>query len=585
MRQHQSLVIVFFLTLAASAFAQNVKPVTERVAAQNAVFDEQYESDLRNFPERATAFGDYRYNDKLAERSLAAIAQFHKTDEDFLARLQAIPTTGFDDRDQLSHDLLVRVLQQRITDYDLKEYEMPINQQNGVHTSLADLPLSVPLDSVKHYEDYIARLHQIPRVLNQTTEVLRAGMKDKLMPVRFLIDKLPVQCEGIIEADPFLQPTKIYSASISAEDQKRLTQQITDAINTDVIPAYKTFATFLRTEYEPAGRTTLSIESLPDGEKRYENDIYARTTTHMTPDEIHQLGLREIDRIQAEMTAIAKKEGFADLASFRDSLKTNPKYIPTSSEQILDDFRRYIAQMEPKLPQLFTLLPKSPVTVEAIPEFQAAAATHYVTGTPDGKRPGRVVVATSNFAQRSLIDDEAIAYHEGIPGHHMQLSVQQQLTGLPKFRLHGLGFNAYIEGWALYAEQLGKEVGFYQDPVSDYGRLSSELFRAVRLVVDTGIHSKGWSRDQVVDFFRKSGAVDEPTIQSETDRYIAWPAQALSYKLGQLKFRELRDRAQKELGPKFDIRTFHDEMLDGGTLPLDLLEARTDKWIAEQKAK
>ena len=282
------------------------------------------------------------------------------------------------------------------------------------------------------------------------------------------------------------------------------------------------------------------------------------------------------------MLVIAKKEGFADLASFRASLKTNPKYTPTSSDQILEDFRRYIAQMELKLPDLFTLPPKSPVTVEAIPAFQAAAATHYVTGTPDGKRPGRVVVATSNFAERSLIDDEAIAYHEGVPGHHMQLSVQQQLTGLPKFRLHSLGFNAYVEGWALYAEQLGKEVGFYQDPVSDYGRLSSELFRAVRLVVDTGIHSKGWSRDQVVAFFRESGAVDEPTIQSETDRYIAWPAQALSYKLGQLKFRELRDRAQKELGPKFDIRAFHDEMLDGGTLPLDLLDARTDKWIAQQ---
>jgi uncharacterized protein (DUF885 family) len=565
--------------------AQNVNPVTDRVAAQNAVFDEQYESDLRNFPERATAFGDYRFNDKLADRSLDAIAQNHKTDEGFLARLEAIPTTGFTDQDQLSHDLMVRVLEQRITDFDLKEYEMPVNQQNGVHTGLADLPLSVPFDSVKHYEDYIARLHQIPRVLTQTTEVLRAGMSDKLMPVRFLLEKLPVQCEGIIAADPFLLPTKKYPASISAEDQKRLTEQITDAINSDVIPAYKTFANFLRTEYAPAGRTTLSITSLPDGEKRYQNDIYARTTTHMTPDQIHQLGLREIDRIQTEMTAIAKKEGFADLASFRASLKTNPKYIPTSSEQILDDFRRYIAQMEPKLPQLFTLLPKSPVTVEAIPAFQAASATHYVTGTPDGKRPGRVVVATSNFAERSLIDDEAIAYHEGIPGHHMQLSVQQQLTGLPKFRLHGLGFNAYIEGWALYAEQLGKEVGFYQDPVSDYGRLSSELFRAVRLVVDTGIHSKGWSRDQVVDFFRKSGAVDEPTIQSETDRYIAWPAQALSYKLGQLKFRELRDRAQKELGPKFDIRTFHDEMLDGGTLPLDLLEARTDQWIAQRKAK
>ena len=566
------------------AISQSVKPLSERVAQQNALFEEQYESDLRNFPERATAFGDYRYNDRLNEDSLAAIAQRHKTDEDFLHRLDAIPTTGFSDQDQLSHDLLIRVLQQRITDLNLKEYEMPINQQNGIHTGLADLPQAVPLDSVKHYEDYVSRLHQIPRALNQVTEVLQAGMKDKLMPVRFLAEKIPAQCEGIIAADPFLRPTKKYPADISPEDQKRLTREITDAVNTDVLPAYKKFAEFIKTDYAPQGRTTLSITSLADGQKRYENDIYARTTTHLSAEEIHQIGLREIDRIEAEMTAIAKKEGFADLESFRASLKNNPKYRPTSAEQILDDFRHYIAQMEPKLPQLFGLLPKSPVTVEAIPEFQAAAATHYMTGTPDGKRPGRVVVATSHFADRSLIDDEAVAYHEGVPGHHMQLSIQQQLQGLPKFRLHGLGFNAYVEGWALYAEQLGKEVGFYQDPVSDYGRLSSELFRAVRLVVDTGIHAKGWSRDQVVEFMRKSGAVDEPTIQSETDRYISWPAQALSYKLGQLKIRELRDRAQKELGPKFDIRKFHDEILDGGTLPLDLLEARTDKWIASQKA-
>ena len=583
MRIPQSLFLL--AALSSSVLAQTPKPVADRLSAQNALFEEQYESDLRNFPERATAFGDYRYNDKLADYSLAAVAQREKTNQEFLARLQAIPTDGFSDQDQLSHDLMVRVLEQRITDFGLKEYEMPINQQNGIHTSLADMPLSMPFDSVKHYEDYIARLHQIPRVLTQTTEVLRAGMKDKLMPVRFLLEKLPVQCQGIIDADPFLLPTKKYPASISADDQKRLTQQVTDAINTDVLPAYKTFAAFLRTEYAPQGRTTLAITSLPDGEKRYQNDIYARTTTRMTADEIHQLGLREIERIQAEMTVIAKKAGFADLAAFRASLKTNPKYVATSADQILDDFRRYIAQMEPKLPELFTLLPKSPVTVEAIPAFQAAAATHYVTGTPDGKRPGRVVVATSNFAERSLVDDEAVAYHEGVPGHHMQLSVQQQLTGLPKFRLHGLGFNAYSEGWALYAEELGKEVGFYQDPVSDYGRLSSELFRAVRLVVDTGIHSKGWTRDQVVDFMRKSGAVDEPTMQSETDRYIAWPAQALSYKLGQLKIRELRDRAQKELGAKFDIKTFHDEMLNGGTLPLDMLDARTNKWIAEQKAK
>ena len=574
---------VALIPLFVSDLSQTAKSVAERVAVQNALFEEQYETDLRNFPERATAFGDYRYNDRLNDYSLEGIQQRHKTDEAFLNRLKAISTTGFSDQDQLSHDLLERVLQQRITDFNLKEYEMPINQQNGIHTSLADLPQAVPLDSVKHYEDYIARLHQIPQALTQITEVLRTGMKDKLMPVRFLAEKIPAQCGGIIAADPFLRPTKKYPESISTEDQKRLTQQITDTVNADVLPAYKKFAEFIKGEYAPQGRTTLSITSLADGQKRYENDIYARTTTHLSADEIHQIGLHEIERIEGEMTAIAKKEGFTDLQSFRASLKNNPKYKPTSADQILDDFRHYIDQMQPKLPELFGLLPKSPVTVEAIPEFQAAAATHYMTGTPDGKRPGRVVVATSHFADRSLIDDEAVAYHEGVPGHHMQQSIQQQLEGLPKFRLHGLGFNAYVEGWALYAEQLGKEVGFYQDPVSDYGRLSSELFRAVRLVVDTGIHAKGWSRDQVVEFMRKSGAVDEPTIQTETDRYISWPAQALSYKLGQLKIRELRDRAQEELGAKFDIRKFHDEILDGGTLPLDLLEARTDKWIAEQK--
>ena len=554
----------------------------DRVSAQNALFAEQYESDLRFSPERATAVGDYRYNDKLSDHSLASIAERHGVDQGYLAKLKAISTDGFAEQDLLSHELLVRNLEQRVADFDMKDYEMPVDQMSGPHTNLADLPLSVPLDSVKHYEDYLARLHQVPRVFEQTEEVLRAGMKDNLMPVRFLLEKVAAQCQGVIAADPFLGPTKKYPASISAEDQARLTKGITDAVNSEVLPAYRSFATYLATDYAPHGRTTLSIESLPGGAARYANAIHGRTTTSMKPEVIHEIGLKEIARIEGEMTAIAHKEGFADLATFRASVKTNPKYVPTSSEQILDEFRKYIAQMEPKLPQMFGLLPKSPVTVEAIPAFQAAMATHYQTGTPDGKRPGRVSVATSQFEKRSLIDDEAIAYHEGIPGHHMQLSIQQQLTGLPKFRQHG-GNSAYTEGWALYAEQLGKEVGFYQDPVSDYGRLSSELFRAVRLVVDTGIHSQGWTREQVVDFFRKSGAVDEPTIQSETDRYIAWPAQALSYKLGQLKIRELRDRAQTELGPKFDIRTFHDEILDGGALPLDVLDARVGRWIAVQK--
>lgn len=568
---------------ASNSIAAPVTSLASRVAAQNALFEEQYQADLKASPETATSYGDYRYNEKLDEDSLAEVEREHATDERFLARLKAIPTTGFAEQDLLSHELMVRTLEQRNEDYAFKDYEMPISQMGGPQTELADLPLSSPFSSVKFYEDYIARLHQIPRVFTQTEEVLRAGMKDNLMPVRFLLEKIPAQCQGVIDSDPFLLPTKKFPGNISAADRQRLTQQITETVNNEVIPAYKAFGNFVATEYAPHGRTALSTASLPGGEGRYRHYIRARTTvSNLTPGQIHQIGLKEMDRIGAEMLAIAQREGFSDVVSFSNSLKTNPKYVPTSAEQILDDFRKYIDQMQAKLPQLFTYIPGSPVTVEAIPSFQSAAATHYQSGTPDGKRPGRVVVATSDFAHRTFVNDEATAYHEGIPGHHMQISVAQQMTGLPKFRQHSFN-SGYIEGWALYSEQLGKEVGFYRDPVSDYGRLASERFRAVRLVVDTGIHSQGWTREQVVDFFRKSGTIDEPMIQSETDRYIAWPAQALSYKLGQMKFRELRDRAQKELGPKFDIRTFHDEMLSGGVLPLDLLDARTESWIKAQQ--
>jgi uncharacterized protein (DUF885 family) len=557
--------------------------VESRLAEQNALFEEQYESDLKAHPEVATSYGDYRYNDQLNDYSIAGVNSQHARDVDFLERLNAISTAGFYEQDILSHQVMARMLEQRIADYDFKEYEMPVNQMSGPHVRLADLPLAVPFDSVKQYEDYISRLHQIPRVFTQTEEVLRAGKNDQLMPVRFLLEKVPAQCLGVIAADPFLIPTKKYPSSIPQDEQRRLTREITATVVNEVLPAYLAFATFISREYAPFGRTTLSVAALPGGEKRYLNNIRSRTTlSNLTPDQIHQIGLREIDRIQADMLAIARHEGFSDLAAFRAAATDNPKYRPASSAQIVDDFRKYITQMQPRLPELFGFVPGSPVTVEPMPDFEPGNATHYQTGTPDGKRPGRVVVAVANFGQRTLIDDEAVAYHEGVPGHHMQLSVAQTLPDLPRFRRHG-GNSGYIEGWALYAEQLGKEVGFYQDPVSDYGRLSSELFRAVRLVVDTGIHSKGWSRDQVIEFFRKTDAVDEPTYQAETDRYIAWPAQALAYKLGQLKFRELRERAQKQLQARFDLRSFHDEMLNGGVLPLDLLDARTNHWIAAQK--
>jgi uncharacterized protein (DUF885 family) len=554
--------------------------VADRVAQQNALFEEYYQAGLKNAPERATSLGDYRYNNLLAHYSLKAIADQHAEADAFLARLEKISTDGMSDQDLLSHELMERQLKQADVNYSLKNYEMAINQQNGVHTSLADLPLSVPLDSVQHYEDYIARLQQIPRALEQTTEVLRQGEKDGLMPPKLITALLPGQCEGIVAADPFLLPLKKFPASFSDADKQKLTAEMTKAVNEDVLPAYRKFAVFLRDDYAPKGRAELSIESLPDGKRRYAEAVKMMTTVNITPAEVHQLGLDEVKRITSEMTALAQKQGYKDLASFREAVNADPKWRPTSEQQIVDDFAKYIHQMEPKLPELFGLLPKSPVTVEPIPDFAKAEATHYVAGTPDGKRAGRVVVAVADPTSRTLVLDEAVAYHEGVPGHHMQISVAQQLKGLPKFRLRG-GYSAYTEGWALYAEELGKEIGFYQDPVSDYGRLNSELFRAVRLVVDTGIHDQGWTRQQVIDYMHAND-VNDALAQTETDRYIAWPAQAQAYKMGQLTIRKLRTEAKAQLGTQFDIKSFHDEILNGGAMPLDLLQERVERWIKTQ---
>ena len=578
----RQLVFGLVLGLVCSALAQTA-PVADRVAKQNALFEEYYQAFLKNNPERATAFGDYRYNSQLAQVSLAEIARQHAEADDFLARLKAIPTDGMSDKDLLSRRILEKQIEREDVNYALKNYEMPVNQQNGIHTRLADLPNAMPFDSVPHYKDYISRLHQIPRVLEQTTEVMRQGEKDHLMPPKLVLEKLPGQCDGVIAANPFLEPIKKFPAEFSEQDKKRLTDEITKAINDGVFPAYKKFADFLRTDYDPKGRTELAIESLADGKRRYAEAVKTMTTINVSPAEVHEIGLKEVARINAEMTKLAQSQGYKDLASFREAVNNDPKWRPTSEQQILDDYKKYIHQMEPKLPELFGLLPKSPVTVEPIPDFAKAVSTHYVQGTPDGKRAGRVVVAVSNPTKRSLIDDEAVAYHEGVPGHHLQISIAQTLEGLPKFRLHGF-FSAYAEGWALYSEQLGKEIGFYKDPVSDYGRLNSEMLRAVRLVVDTGIHDKNWSRQQVIDYMHAND-INDALAQTEADRYIAWPGQALAYKMGQLTILKLRDEAKKQLGVKFDLKAFHDEILNGGSMPLDLLQERVEAWIKAQAVK
>ncbi len=558
--------------------------LTDRVVKQDALFEDYYQAGLKNNPERATAYGDYRYNAQLAQVSLAEISRQHAEADDFLVRLKAIRTDGMTDKDLLSHQILENQLERQDVNFALKNYEMPVNQQNGVHTQLADLPNVAPFDSVAHYQDYIARLHQIPRVLAQTTEVMRQGEKDGLMPPKFILEKLPAQCDGIIAANPFLTiATKKFPTEFSVVDKKRLTDEITKAVNDEVFPAYQKFAEFLRNEYAAKGRPALSVETLANGKRRYAEAIKTMTTLGMAPAEVHEIGLKEVERITAEMTKLAQSQGYKDLASFRAAINGDARWKPTSEQQILDDYQKYINQMEPKLPELFGLLPKSPVTVEPIPDFAKAASTHYVQGTPDGKRAGRVVVAVADPTKRTLVTDEAVAYHEGVPGHHLQISIAQTLEGLPKFRLHGF-YPAYSEGWALYAEELGKEIGFYQDPVSDYGRLNSELFRAVRLVVDTGIHDKNWSREKVIDYMHAND-LNDALAQTEADRYIAWPGQALAYKMGQLTIRKLRDEAKAKMGDQFDIKAFHDEILNGGSMPLDLLQGRVHRWIDEQSRK
>lgn len=485
---------------------------------------------------------------------------------------------------------MIRNLKDGIEGFALKTFEMPVDQMNGAQLQLAQLSAVAPFDSAKHYEDYIARLNQLPAVVDQLIEVMQQGVKDGLMPPKYLLTKTVEQCRSIGgpagAQNAFAQaPLAKFPPSMPAADQTRLRNELVAAVDNKVRPAYMKLASYIETSYVPKGRSDVGIWSLPNGPALYEYAIRTQTTTSKSAEEIHQLGLQQVAAIEKEQTAIAIKLGAKDLKSFREKLKTDPKTIPTSREDILGTYRKYISHMKPELTQLFGLLPKAPVEVVAVEQFREkeAPAAEYIAGTPDGSRPGKVYVNTSDFEHRSKLSMESTAYHEGIPGHHMQISIAQELPSLPPFRQHA-GYTAYTEGWALYSERLGKELGFYQDPYSDFGRLNDELLRACRLVLDTGVHSKHWTRDQMVAYFREHSGEDEPDIQAETDRYIVMPGQALAYKLGQLKFLELRQRAKDQLGAKYDVRAFHDEMLNGGALPLDTLDSRTDQWIKMVKS-
>lgn len=580
-------VVLLASTLISSSIA-SAQSVEERSKSLNAIFDEIWQYRLQHSPEFASSIGDKRYNDQLTDHSVRAYNQTLEQGRTFLMKLGMIDATGLSDQEQLSKDLMVHELVEQQEEAKFKPWEMPVNQFYGLHTEIPQLVPRLSFETVKDYDDWIARLKKVPTAFAQITDNMSVGIEDKRVPPKYLLEKVLVQTNNIAsqkpEETPFALPLRKFPASISAAEQERIRKEMLDVIAKQVIPAYQGFARFVTAQYIPAGRTEPGIWSLPDGDAYYAFRVKQSTTTNLTPEQIHKIGLDEVQRDEAEMLVIAKKLGYSDLKSMQAAIAKDPKFHPQSKEQLLDAYRHYIDGVKPKLPELFGRLPKAPLLVEPVPAYMEKdqAAAFYEHGTPDGSRPGRVNINTYNFAQRSLVDVEAIAYHEGIPGHHLQISIAQELQGLPQFR-NFLYFTAYTEGWGLYAERLGKDIGFYQDPYSDYGRLEADIWRAIRLVVDTGVHSKHWSRQQMVDFFHDHSAIDDTNVQAEVDRYIAWPAQALGYKLGQLKILELRDRAQKALGPKFDIRAFHDQVLDSGALPLDVLEQRINNWISQQQ--
>lgn len=577
------------MLIPATLFAASSADLEARRKALNDLLHEQWEYTMRTSPLYASILGDKRYNDKIDDFSQAAIDDNLEQSRRFLARFEAIDTTGFPDQEVLNQQLMVRDLKAGLDGARFKGWEMPVNQFSGIHIDAPQLVSVLSFESVKDYEDYITRLKLLPGLFDQTIIQMRKGMADGLMPPKLLLEQVVTQSNGIAttpaEKSPFAHPFEKFPDAIPEADRKRLHDAGLAAVHDDVIPAYVKFTAFVRDEYAPKGRTEPGVWSLPDGADRYAFRVKESTTTNLTPEEIHEIGLAQVKEIEGRMLGVAHQLGYPDLKTFYAAVKTDPKLRAHSREEILDLYRKYIDQMYTKLPDMFGRLPKGRLEVLPIEEFrEKEASTHYVEGTPDGSRKGHVMVNTGDFAKRTTLDVETTAYHEGIPGHHMQIAIAQELPELPPFRQHEY-YTAYTEGWALYSERLGKEVGFFQDPYSYYGHLQDDMLRAIRLVVDTGFHYKHWTRQQVVDFFHDHSAIDEPEVQSETDRYMAWPGQALGYKIGQLEILKLRQYAKDQLGSRFDLRGFHDEVLGGGALPLDVLSARVHTWVGQQQAQ
>jgi prolyl oligopeptidase len=553
----------------------------------NTLLDEHWQWTLQSSPVMASMMGDRRYNREWTDSSLGAIEGRHKQTREFLSRVYAIDRSALSEEDQLNYELFRRQLQDNVDEYQFNGYLMPFSQRGGVQ-SLDNLTNQLRLVSVEDYDDWIARLSKIDKVVDQTIALAEKGRKSGYTAPQILMQRLPdqiaVQVVEFAADSPFFKPFAALPESIAPADRERLRAEATEVIETTVLPAYRELDRYFNETYLPAARESIGLSELPNGSAWYEFRAKSYTTTRLSPDDIHRIGLDEVKRIRGEMMDIIEEVGFdGGFREFLEHLRTDPQFYFDNPDDLYQEYLATSKRIDPELVKLFGKLPRMPYGVKPIPDAIAPDTTtaYYSRPAGDGSRAGIYWVNLYKPEVRPKYEIEVLSVHEAMPGHHLQIALQQELGDLPMFRRF-MGFTAFVEGWGLYSERLGYDLGLYQDPYSRFGQLTYDMWRAVRLVVDTGMHYKGWTRQQAIDFFKDNAAKTEHDIINEIDRYILWPGQALAYKIGQLKILQIRERAEIQLAHKFDIRAFHDELLGAGALPLDLLEQRMDRWMLTQ---
>jgi len=578
-----ALSIVFLLSGRLHAQEKSLDPAKEL----HELFASEWDYQMEQHPTWASRLGDRRWNDRWADLSLDAIEKRHRHKLEVLTRLRAMNREALSSRDQLNYDLFLKDYQDEVEGYRYRWYLIPLNQRGGIQTidELADV---LRFESLKDFEDWLARLRAFPTYMDQTIALMREGIKTRVILPKIVLDRIPTQIDHQIVSDPkaspFYKPFTHYSTSIAGADRSRLSQEAEKTIAASVVPVFRQLKEFFLKDYLPAAWDQVGVWQLPQGEAMYRFFVRIETTTTMTPREIHDLGLSEVKRIRAEMQNIIDKLGFkGSFAEFAAFLRNDPQFYYKTPEELLVAYRALTRRIDPMLVKLFGTLPRTPYGVEPIPKNIAPDTTtaYYNSPAADGSRAGTYFVNLYKPETRPKYEMMALSLHEAVPGHHLQIALAMEQKGLPNFRRYG-AYTAFVEGWGLYAESLGEEMGLYDDPYSKFGQLMYEVWRAARLVVDTGLHYMRWDRQKAIDFLSENTAKPELDVVNEIDRYIAMPGQALAYKIGQLKIAALRAKAEKRLGAKFDIRAFHDELLKDGTLPLDLLEAKMDAWIENQ---